>query len=296
MQNKDRIERFIKRYAWDEKNPCNKLVLRHISAGNKIGNEIREFELSKGLTFEDIEAMCNEVEQVAQDDTEGIGGHQKYALLVYRKDKDNAYSRLIIAISNEGNSEIDDTLDSEPPTTKGIVTQLMRHNEAIMRAHTMGITAVLQAQQRTITRQSEQLEHLSDKHFEAISLVEELVSAKHDRELENKKLDIKLDMQKEAFGNAKMLMPAIVNKIAGKKILKEKVTPQQMLLKQLVDSIKPDQIGKLMESFTPQQKIAFMELYQSLNDDDVTEHGEVKKNSENSSENNSNNGVNSDAS
>lgn len=279
MDNKERIERFIKRYSWNDKDACQKLVLRHIAAGNKIGNTIREFELSTSLTPEDVEAMANEIQLSSSDDATGLGGNiQKYALLVYKEKKDDPISRLIFASAIDTvDTEFGDTLDSEPPTTKGIVTQLMRHNEAIMKTHSMSIATVLTAQQRTINRQSEQLEMLTGKHFETVELIEELTSGKHTRELEEKRLDLKLDMQKQAFGNVKMLMPAIINKIAKRKIMKEDVTPPMMLLKQFADSIKPEQFSKLLESLGPEQKVAFQELYMSLNDIDIGEHGEDKK-------------------
>lgn len=282
---KDRILRFLKKNVWDDKNEVVKIVLRHVAQGNKIGNEIGEYEVSKEMTVEDIEALSNDVLLAATDDQEGIGGTQRYVLLPYRKGSDKSYGRLVFAVSAEM-GEDGDNLDSEPPNGKGIVTQLMRHNEAIMRQHTLGISAIITAQQRTINRQSEQLEIMGAKHFEAVSLIEDLTSRKHERELEEKRLELKQDMQREAFGSAKMLMPFVVNKLAGKEVMKVKVTPQQMMLKKFADTLTPDQINGIVENgsikFTPQQKMVLLEMMSSLHD--VGEDGEEK----------SNNGVNND--
>jgi len=285
-----RIDTWLRRNIFNQKDsqgPIFKICLRHVIQGNKIGSEISQFEVSTAMQGPDIEALVNEIETHAYDDASGIsgGGIQRYVLLPYYKlSPDKPIGRLVFNVSSNEDGESGDTLDSEPATQKGLLSQLMRHNEALSKTLVLGMQSVIQSQQRTINQQSQQLEHVSDKHFEAISLIEDLSTGKHERELETKRLELRQQMQLESFNNIKMLMPVVVNKLTGKKIMKEPVTAQQMLLKQFMDSIKPEQFQTFLGQMNQEQQIAMMELYQSMYD--VGENGEAvspnSKNGENS--------------
>jgi hypothetical protein len=273
-----RIDKWLRRtisYQVESYGPIFKISLRHVSAGQKVGSEIHQFQVSPQMTGYDIEALATNIETYATDDASGMqdGSTQRYVLLpFFENDKDKPHGRLVFAVGGDSFGEDGNELVSEAPNQRGLTSQLMRHNEAMAKMLVLGMQSVMQSQQRTIVQQSQQLEHVSDKHFEAVALIEEMSSNKHERDLEAKRLDLKQQMQIETFQNVKMLVPAVVNRLSGKKVMKEPVTPQQMLLKKFMDSIKPDQFQKWLNEMNTEQRIAIMELYQSMYD--VGENGE----------------------
>ena len=77
----------------------------------------------------DVQSLSIDIEQEAVRDACGIGRLQRYVLYAYRTEsKKEASSRLTFNVDGQAESEEN---ESEPPTAKGQLAQLMRHNEAL---------------------------------------------------------------------------------------------------------------------------------------------------------------------
>lgn len=243
-----------------------KLSIRHAKAGRKLGSEIGTVVIPKKTGSDDLDGILNEIETIASDDASGLGGLQTYIILPHFADApDRPLGRLVFKLRVD-DDEDDDDLDSEGPNKAGFASQAMRHVEVLMKTHTMGSQGIISAQGRIITRQQEQIETMASRHIQMIELVEELTQAKHERDLEAKRADFMITNKQEIVSRLLMFIPNIVNRIAGKKVLKETTTASEQMLRGLMESIKPEQMQKLMESgvFTGDQMMTLLSIVEHI--------------------------------
>lgn len=274
--DKVKVKRWLEKHLWDtrEEGPVVKVVVKHLDANGRAGKEeiwshnIPHEGDSVTLREEDVMDLINEMDMSCYDDAEGMAaGLQRYKILCYVKHKSNAHSRFTFSLAGD-NQDVDDTGVSEPATQKGLLGQLMRHNEAIMRTAVMSTNQNMAMMQRTIGRQNEHIEKLLEDRRETFEVTEDLKSQRHDRDLASTQMENQEKRYSEMFDKASLLLPAVVNRVAGKKLLPESVSPMQDMLKGLAESLTEEQLTKIMPTLMPEQQIAlleFMDMSQSEN-------------------------------
>lgn len=245
---------------------CTRLEIKHLSAGNRMGNLVANVECPATSDLDDvaIDAIVNDVENLVHVDAGTLGGMQKYVVVPRYKDG-TSVGRFAIRVQMDDPDADEEGLDSEPPTKTGIVTQFMRHNEAMMRTTIMGVNQIIAMQQRTIARQAEQLEKHQDSQFQLVELIETLHSQKHERELATKQAEFKHDTIRDISEKVNILLPVVVNKMAGRKVLPEKVTPSEALLNSVLESLTPAQFAELQGILKPEQLIALADMFDVYN-------------------------------
>ena len=274
--NKLKVKRWLEKHLWAtrEEGPVVKIVIRHLDANGRTGKEeiwscnVPYEEDSVTLPEEDVDDLITDMDMSCFDDAEGMAaGLQRYKILIFVKHKANAHSRFTFSLSGD-NQDVDDTGVSEPATQKGFLGQLMRHNEAIMRTAIMSTNQNMAMLNRTVSRQNDHIEKLLEERRESFELTEDLKSQHHDRELASLQMRNQEKRYSEMFDKASLLLPAVVNRVAGKKLLPESVSPMQDMLKGLAESLSEEQLAKIMPTLKPEQQIAlleFMEMSQGEN-------------------------------
>lgn len=259
--DRKKLEKFIRRQLTTsvDENPVCRLTLRHAMGGNKAAT-VLDVEVSPTDSY--IE-LASRFEEAANDDAEGLGNIQSYVLASYfTAVPDKIRERLSFRLHVQ--SEDDDTIDqSEAPTERGIVQQLMRHNEANARVMTMGMAEVVRQQNRMIERLASQNDSLMDKHFNVLDLYEKLLTAESVREIEKMKVTSKIAREDQMVEKIMLLAPAVVNRLGGKKMLPEAATPAEMMVMNFVKSLRPDQMSKVMDTLDPEQQLQVVELIQA---------------------------------
>lgn len=259
--DRKKLEKFIRRQLTTsvDENPVCRLTLRHAMGGNKAAT-VLDVEVSPTDSY--IE-LASRFEEAANDDAEGLGNIQSYVLASYfTAVPDKIRERLSFRLHVQ--SEDDDTIDqSEAPTERGIVQQLMRHNEANARVMTMGMAEVVRQQNRMIERLASQNDSLMDKHFNVLDLYEKLLTAESVREIEKMKVTSKIAREEQLVEKIMLLAPAVVNRLGGKKMLPEAATPAEMMVMNFVKSLRPDQMTKVMDTLDPEQQLQVVELIQA---------------------------------
>lgn len=266
MQDRKKLNQWLRKTLFNSRDGerTRKLVIRHITSAGKVGTEVASFDIeTKSLTEDSyLETITLEIESACYDDAEGVGGVQKYTIVPLYGEKLEAAGRYVLRVSASGDDS-EGEIDSEPATKQGLVTQLMRHNEALMRTSIMATGNIISQQNRVISRQADHIENMMAKHFDTTVELEGLMSQRHERDLEAKKAKFKMEQQKEIFDKVSLLLPTVVNKITGKKLLQEKVTPKDMQLRELLGSLTPAQQQAIGQILRPEQMIALGDLYNS---------------------------------
>jgi hypothetical protein len=250
-ENKDRILRKIREVLLMEhrEGPCVRFELKHIVLKGDAGH-VQTYNISADTdrTESLCESMAESVETDAETDGDGNGGLQRYQLLFYHEsDPNKPVSRLAFRCGD--GSEIR-TADSEPATTDGILAQQMRHNEALMRTQVQSVNNILQIQQRSIEKLQTEKERLENDRFRFMEVHERMLSEAHSRHLAEQETEFEMLMKKQVADKLMMLAPTVVNRLTGHKILPEKTTPKDEMIKNLSKSIMgtPGKIEKIMSS------------------------------------------------
>jgi hypothetical protein len=259
----DWIRRQVFTHGEDPKNGrCTGFLVLHMGSGKN--NQVASVPVHEKFGPEDVEEMATELVNMAEFDADALGGIQKYYLTASFENLSAPINRFAFRVNGAASEDNVDTFDSEPANTKGLLGQMMRHTEASHRISVASTGHVITMQNKIITRQAEQLEAMQSKHIELIETLEELKSERHSRDLDAAESMRKQEAYKDITQKILMLMPIVVNKFTGKKLLPEKTTSGEQMVKSLMDSIKPEQMEKMGEILTPEQQMIIFNVYENM--------------------------------
>lgn len=240
-----------------------KFELRSAPQGGK-GTHIDSWSHDERLSVEEIPGRALDIMQKAQDDADGQGpGVYKYVVLVHCKGEEKPVGRFPFRVRGDEDLDLDE--DSEnAPTTKGLLQQLMRHNEAYSRTMTTGITSLANLMVRRQESQERTIEALLEDRLKMFQTLESAKSQEHDRNMELMLTDGEQKRKDKAFEKIMTLVPLVVNKMIGAKLLPDKSDPLMMLLEPLITSMNAEQFQAIQQTLNPEQTMIFIELLQTF--------------------------------
>ena len=240
---------------------CSKVLLRHLSVDRKPQGDVASFPVRfDESNEEEIQPLINAIVDAAQKDADDLNaGLQSYGLYaVFPQDISYVPRKVIRVAAND--SEIErDIMPSEPPTEKGMVAQLMRHNESIMKTAAVSQGYMTQSLQAENRRLSEMVEKFSQQQIDFMVLMQETVDHTHQRRLAEKESEINMALKEGTFANLKAIIPIIANRIAGKPIMPEP-SREFMLMSSLFENMTQEQQTTLLSSLSPSQASVLSEI------------------------------------
>jgi hypothetical protein len=249
---------------------CGKIVrfeLRHLPINAKFGQEIVTIDLrdAEDTSADWIESRAAEINSTANADCEGIAqGTQRYVLLAYRSEDPTAVKARFAFVVAGPDKEESEGFESEPASKSGVVAMLMRHVEAKERVFAQSFGMVLQSVQRMAATLADENEDLRAKRLEAIETTEELLSLRHERELEDKRAQSKIAIMEKTGKEVLALLPAVAARfMGGANASSDSVRDLQ--LKAFYESLTDNQKEKIASTLEPTQQIALVELVSSAN-------------------------------
>ncbi len=273
-----KLKPWLDRLFWNterEEGPCVKLVLKHLDSNGSPGKvEVWSQKIphkGQSVTFpaEEIPELMSDIQHASHDDAEGMAaGTQRYQLLSYVEHKPHAHSRFNFTMAASTSDDVDDTGATEPANMKGLLAQLMRHNAETHRASNQVIHQTHYILAKTVTSQQEYILKMENDRRDSLGMMEDLLSQRHERDLRSMEAENKEKRQQALFETGKLLLPAVVNKISGKKILPEETTPAEMMIRGLAESLTQEQLHKLMPILSPPQQIALVNFMSATQEDE----------------------------
>lgn len=253
------LETWLRQQIFRErKTPLEKFVLRSALPGNK-GQEVEEFTTPDGgWNGDQIPALRDEILGRAQDDTNSSGVKLQRFILVALEMGENTGPRFPFRIRGEEEEEGD---GEEAPSEKGIISQLMRHNEVMMRTMTQGQKQLID----TLTRQNQiladQNQMLMQKQVEGFQAIEEARGNQHQREMELLAVggaeERKTAATQSAIKKIDTLLPLVMTKLTGGKLL---TSGQSKALEAFTNSLTPSQAEQIGGMLSPEQQILFLKM------------------------------------
>jgi hypothetical protein len=246
----------------DGSSRLTKLELRQISNGSA-DSVVDSWEFTPDSDKIVIDDLAMEICQRAQSDCEeAFTGPAAYTVFAFFGGNDFPGTRAPAArfISATRTDTFEET---EQPNAKGFAIQQMRHNEGLIRMLVANTTSMQHHTEKLLERSFARIETLESERMNTIQIVEAMLDGKGERESRAEAAREVLARQNDAWQQAKLLLPTVVNKITGKKLMPETSTPTTEIVHELIGSLTPAQIAQLQGVFTPTQMIGFATLYDS---------------------------------
>lgn len=245
----------------------SRVLARHLVKGNKQGEEVFYIDVPKKAKDEWTETAAIDIYNRLQAEASTLGGLQKYALYAYHTDDNEHHSaRFVIRIQGTDEDDDEDGLNSEGPDKTGLTSQAMRHAEVLMKVNTGSQMTAISALQTLVNRQSQMIEKLMETRLQSIDVIEELITKKHEREIELMQADTKARAVRDVAGKLGLFIPALANKIAGQQLFPVQANAVMMMVKGLVTSIAADEdkMKQLVGLLNPEQTVAFMNVLEEV--------------------------------
>lgn len=262
------LERFVRQQVFRSRdNALEKFVLRSAGVGAR-GAEVDTFPVAPDVNSDNIGMVVDEILMRAQSDADAQGSKlQRYSLVALEIGaRDGA--RFPFRVRGEGEEDGEDG-DELVPSEKGVATQLMRHNEALMRMFIMNNGAMLQGMARRIESNEKTIDIMFQDKIRALEAIESAKSLQHDRDVQMLLTSGQEDRKNEMFKKLEAILPLVVNKVAGRPILPE--GPGGDIFKHLADSLSPDQLQKIAPYLTQEQQMLLMTLLKAAREESASQ-------------------------
>lgn len=224
---------------------CSGFSLVHVAGSQQL--ELKTIKI--GAKAHDPKELAELFEGTAENYAGGIPGVQQFQLLAFFDDSDRPQSFYPFRKSADPDHS---GLGTEAPTTSGVTTQLMRHNEALSRINAHHQSEVFRELMTIIREERETNQQLRKEQTEVIELAKELIlkqaADQHTRTIELLKLKQSMK-DRETFMK---LAPPVANRVFGKEIFPQAVA-DTAIFENLAESLDEDQVKKLAAVLKPEQ-------------------------------------------
>jgi hypothetical protein len=165
---------------------------------------------------------------------------------------------------------------AEGATDRGLLHQLMRHNEINMKAALGGYEVQLEQNRRLIEAMRAEIEQLYKDRREQVRIYEDLLSERHVRDIQIRQMVSEEKRMENAADMLRPLVPVVINKMMGTKLLQTKEHPPLEMARALFSTLTPEQMKGLLATLHPSQQAVVIELTQMF----YEEHDKKQKEEE----------------
>lgn len=269
MSQEQALERWLRTQLFRQGNDgpgLEKFVLRTATQGR--GAVVEEFLVHGAPLTDEVPVMCQQVLMAAQRDADAQGSKLvSYALHAVQAGERGNRGGVMFRFRVRGDGEEDEGLGDEQPNERGLVAQVMRHNEALMRMATMGAQSTINNLTEQLKNANAEIIKLHAQRQEAFEAVESSKSLQHEREIHLLTVGNQEERKNAAFqklaSKVEVLLPIMFNKIAGKKVLTEE---ESSMLTPFIESLTEEQIRRVSQQLSPEQQVALFNIYKGVRD------------------------------
>lgn len=250
LGNRQRIGRWL-RTLWgdDAQASPERIALRHVSVSDR-QTDVATFAVTESAP-EDVEELLGRIHDALENDADGLGGVQKYVLLAVREGQQLSRLPLRMAPDRDDGGGLD-PLESEPANARGLLAQLMRHNEVQSRMFAMSMGQVIATMQRTIARLQEASEVADERRLAAVDVAEEMLTRTHERQALTQMVEDNRASKSAVIEQVKAAMP-YVHLYLKRAFGANPGGGAPALVAKLAASLKPEQLAALDNVLTAEQ-------------------------------------------
>lgn len=255
------------------------VALRHAN-GRGGETQIERWEIEDDSSVDDIVDQLIEAMRGNTDGLAGEGGSksQTYTLVPYFKDgevdgiRNVFWQPSMVNLDGSVESSVLGTV-TEPPTIAGHSAQGMRHLEIREQLQIQMMARLLTHSERhTVNQQAEiqslrdQIRQMEERRIAQFAAQEDLLSRQFERDQARQADARQTEFFEQLAQRVWMLLPNVINKVTGKKLLPETQNPTLEMVKEFLGSFTKEQMDALPAAgiFTDVQAMTIMELYSNF--------------------------------
>jgi hypothetical protein len=238
-----------------------RVVLRQRIQGGE-NQLVREWRLADIVASDLATAVY---ERAIEDATQQRGAVQ-YGLFSYAEGQKNYVDRTFLNVESGPTKEkpstaittLDTLEDDERAQRVGVVGLLMKHTHASAQLALGSTVDIVRHYKEESDRKDARIRELEERQTAVLRMYEELLSAKHERELEMLKAQNSEKRKDHMLEKLDMVIP-----IAMAKVMPASKTPAlgEELMRQLLKSLSREQLGALTSHLRPEQAALIHEIY-----------------------------------
>jgi hypothetical protein len=223
--------------------------------------DVKAFPLSPGETLVgEIEMLVNNIVDAAQRNADDhASGLQKYAICAYYPQEPQYKPQKVFRVAAEDLVDSGSVEPSEPPTDKGLLSQLMRHNEVNLRQSTQVTCFLFDVMRKEMSRLHEKDERNEQQRMDMIQVQQGMMNETHSRILREREAEAGIALREGLFDQIKAIAPVIMNRIAGKQILPEE-DKSFLLTGSFLESLSDEQQNFLRNTLSGPQTALLAEI------------------------------------
>ena len=279
-RNTKRLVNWLIRMAGDGD---GRVSLGHLSASGQ-GVPLGQWAIRHSDADPALAQLADSILDAAASDTDGqpSGTPQQYVVLAYHEDApDKPVSRLPFRLAaSEQFAPEGSALTTEPPTERGLVAQTLRHNELLLRTSFGALGSAASQLERHNLMLGEQVTRLTAQVFQMQEERQRLLDRETERLLEIEQFEADRDQRARVTNAVLSAGQGFVATLAsgGKPLALPASTPGEATaaatpvpagavsalgqIRDLLDSMSPEQTQQLMGVLTPTQQASFFMLHQ----------------------------------
>lgn len=262
MSGSDTAAELVAMTRWIQKqtaDKCSRLVLRQrIEGGDH--QLVREWALPGAVPSD----LATQIYERAVEDASRQRGDVQYYLLAFAEGRKGYVDRTILNVENGPRPSTAITTleagldDDERAQRAGIVGLLMKHTHASVQLGLGQTIDIVQHLKDEGARKDARILELEDRQIAVLKMYEELLSAKHERELAMLRAQNSEKRKDHLLDKLDMLVP-----IAMSKVMPASKTPAlgEELMRQLLKSLTREQLSSLVSHLSPEQAALIHEIY-----------------------------------
>lgn len=250
--------------------PIQRIELRHLNAaggeavamsmdGESLQNEIK----TSGGLEQAASLLAEQILAHAEEEAKTLRGVNRFGVAVYNEGDREYKNRILFTLRGSAIEDSDSIEETEPANSNGMVSQMMRHNEILLKSTVQGHEKQVRYYEGMLHMLTNLLTNATEKQIRVLEVTEQLIDRKAERDLEVEHKRKSEQFKTRALEQFMMLSGPLLKKLLPADGAVQ-ATADDHLLITLVASLTEQQVGGIMETLQPEQRAAFFELYSSL--------------------------------
>jgi|SRR5579859_465169 len=207
------------------------------------------------------EQLASELLEIAINDSEHRAMPTTYSINAVKEGERASFERVHITLSPRHPLD-GENVAMEQPNESGITSQLMRHNEAIMRQHVGSVGEIIAMQQDMLRGMQQERQQVMGLHLKYMEVIQQGMDRQGERELALYRERQSTRRKDQMFDAIKHFFPVLLKKFfAGNQSVEAMLGEEQ--IQNMLGSLKPEQMQQMMAMLDDQQRSLFITLYKA---------------------------------
>lgn len=230
---------------------------------------IESFEVDSEMDASDLASRIWDAAEV-DSRSRAQGGRQRYSVVIFRGEdraQPTATRAFLLFGTSSGENERDFGQSSDPPNERGLLSQLMRHNDQqarMMQVLSDSMFSKLIAQNSQLTSQ---VDAMTGKQLDMFTLHQRMLDTQAQREMEQAKEANRERRHEQLIGVFTSMVPLLFLQFMGNKALPQGIPTETSMRDTVVgrflDSLTPEELSAASGKLNSMRQIVFVEIYKS---------------------------------